>query len=194
MLTDLQKNSDRLPVGGKELALCRPVKGRSLGATVAAFSPPIHKAVAILTRAAGKKSFENALFQSIPSRIFRGAICEPAPVRLAWFVTNVALLHAIQSGAPRVLAFSVALRWFFGKQTDLAAAVTGEFGAAELDHAHLALGETLVDGATVSLLPYLLEPHGHVTRVQREQDVDSAKKRDRKRISAWRTLERMWRR
>lgn len=183
MLAKSQNSGDLPPVRTNELTLCRPVKGRSLGATVATFSPPIQKAVAILTRAAGEKSSENALFSAIASRIFQGAICEPAPVRLAWFVTNVALLHAIQMETPCVSTFPVALRWFFAKRSDLATAVLAEFGAAELDQAHFALRETFVDGATISLLPYLLEPHGHVTRGQREQDVHSAERRNRKRKS-----------
>ncbi|MGH9429698.1 MAG: N-6 DNA methylase, partial [Terriglobia bacterium] len=143
-------------------------------------APPVHGAVAALVAASGAIS-EDFLFQLLKSRQRRGAIPEPVSERLAWFAVNVALLHAIHTKAFRVSRFPAAFDWFFQNRRDVVAELVSTFGIEGLDEAHAKLSNAFIDSAMVDLLPYLLEPHGHVTRSELERNHHSIQKRHRKR-------------
>ena len=140
----------------------RPESGRSLGASVTAVERPVREAISRLGRAVAVDS--NIETQLFGCTVYGpGAVAEPFGLRLAWFVIASTLLHGSKTGNSATSTFAQALNWFTGdqqiSQRTLACFSKHQVKAAERALAELQLSEVFWD-----LLPYVLEPHGHITR------------------------------
>lgn len=144
----------------------RPAPGRSLGGAVTRIEPPIRESIEILVRpSTPDRKAAAAIFNC--TVYGPAAVREPDDVRLAWFVVSVAITHSILLKQWHVAGLSASLEWFFQDnqiaERLMACFSPPQIAAAEGKLALLAVTEELHD-----LLPYLLEPHGHVTRSRRE--------------------------
>ena len=144
----------------------RPIAGRSLGAAVTAIERPVRAAVEVICGAINVSPLaEDVLLGS--ASYAPGAQLERPNVRAAWMVVTVALIHARAVGSRRTRGFEEALLWFIRNKGDvrtiIACASRETWHAAEVE-----LEALCVDGALWDLLPYVLEPHGHVTRARLE--------------------------
>lgn len=142
--------------------LSRPHPRHSLGATVTAVDRPIREAVQLLTSAV---TVNDTTFGAVFDCTVYGpnAFREVEGVRLAWFLVNVALSHAFVTRRGSPASFSQALGWFFGEAYLVTSLLTcfsqQQIKAAERKLSGLRASEDLLD-----LLPYIVEPHGHITR------------------------------
>lgn len=158
-----------------------PEPGRSLGATVARMEQPIRDSIQLLVSS-------NPECQEVGKEIFSCSVYgpqaekEPYEIRLAWFVVACALAHALVLRKHKVAKLSEAVRWFMG-DTALAQSVLACFAADTLGFVETRLRDLHVDESLNDLLPYVLEPHGHVTRSRIEtcnvaRGIRSAKRED----------------
>ena len=144
----------------------RPVAGRSLGAIVTAIEPPVRNAVGILSGGLSVPAdIEDLVFGC--TRYGPGAVVESAESRMAWAVVAITLIHARFLSLDRPGNIEGALSWFSGDQNFVSAllrcARPRVWCDADAELAYLRTGDGLWD-----LLPYVLEPHGHVTRSRLE--------------------------
>ncbi|CAB3764289.1 N-6 DNA methylase [Paraburkholderia solisilvae] len=142
--------------------LSAPAPGRSLGATVARVERPVREAVRLINRAV---AVNGALFSSIfdCSVYGPGCLLESSDVRLSWFVVGAAVTHALMTRREKVASFPVSLEWFFG-DVRRARSLLACFPLQQINAAESELGNLTVSADLLDLLPYVLEPHGHITR------------------------------
>lgn len=142
--------------------LSAPSPGRSLGATVARVERPIREAVRLVSRAV---AVNDIIFSSVFDCTVYGPGCflEPNDVRLSWFLVGATITHALMTNRDRVAPFSVSLDWFFG-DSRFARSLLACFPLHQIKAAEQELAEVDVSADLLDLLPYVLEPHGHITR------------------------------
>ena len=172
--------SDRAVPGTR---LCRPEKGRSLGATVTTASLPVHRAVALAADELRVAAQALPLFTFLMSREQHGCVSEPANLRLAWFLVNTAIAHAVHERRAVPAGVVESLKWFFDGHDSYSAPLLACFSATSLSAIEGQLASISIDDDFVDLLPYVLEPLGHVTRGQLEQHTEANNRRARKRLS-----------
>ena len=146
--------------------LSRPESGRSLGGSVTAAERPVRQAISQLGRAVAiDKSIEVQLFGC--TVYGPGASPETFDTRLAWFVVASTLLHAWRLGNQTTSTFAQALEWFTGDAL-IARSTLSCYPRQQLKAAERALNELEITEDFWDLLPYILEPHGHITRSEFE--------------------------
>lgn len=161
--------------------LSSPEQGRSLGATVARIDAPIRAAVNTLINGIDvDPSVSDALFDC--TRYGNGAQLETSDERIAWFVVAAALTHALATARTAVAPLTTALTDFFGSQ-HTARSTLACFSKETVRLAEDFLTTVHPSDELRDLLPYVFEPHGHVTRSQLHTSVLakqtwSRKKRD----------------
>lgn len=151
---------------GYRRRLSRPTVGRSLGAAVTAIDSPVRRAAGIISKAVTvSPAVEGVLLGC--TRFGPGAEVESSATRVAWAIVGIALLHAHELGLDGTGRIEDALRWFSRDRQFVSAVLDcarpSQWRAAEAELANLAVDDDLWD-----LLPYVLEPHGHITRTRRE--------------------------
>jgi hypothetical protein len=146
----------------KRLRISSPEAGRSLGATVTKFDRPLRRAVEAL---ASVESVDPAIAALLFDCTARGpnAGREPDTVRLSWFLPCVALADAFVARRSAVRDFHAALEWFTGDKA-LSVAVLDCFRDHQLSTAIEQLAGLTTEGDLLELFPYVIEPHGHITR------------------------------
>jgi hypothetical protein len=117
------------------------------------------------------------------SREANGSVAESAAERLAWFVVNIGLLSAVYHKSSRVPALRDAIAWFFRDDQVYGTSLFEAFNRVAFESADSALSQIFVDTSFIDLVPYVLEPHGHVTRGSLERDSTASATRNRKRDS-----------
>lgn len=158
--------------------LSSPAPGRSLGGAVTRAERPVRDAIRALTNNvvvdpdAFASVFDCTVFGPAGER-------EPDDVRLAWFLINVALTHAFVMSRERASPFQCALEWFCG-DLHLSAALLACFSSEQLRAAEAELRRLDISEDLLDLLPYVIEPHGHVTRNQLETSAIAKKTRNLK--------------
>lgn len=146
--------------------LSSPTSGRTLGGAVTAAERPVRQAISKLGRAV-------TVDESIGTQIFGctlygpGAHIESYDLRLAWFIVTTALIHGWKFGSSSPSAFSETLEWFTGDRR-LAERILACYPSRSLKAAEIALLELEINRDFWDLLPYVLEPHGHITRSELE--------------------------
>jgi hypothetical protein len=100
-------------------------------------------------------------------------------VRLSWFLVNVALAHAFVTSREHAASFSTALEWFFG-EAQLPRALLACFPQEGIKAAEAELSDLDISSDLLDLLPYVIEPHGHVTRNRLETSRVAKKTRELK--------------
>ena len=161
--------------------LSHPIPGRSLGATVARVERPIRQAIQLLETAVKvDPKISISLFGC--TAYGPGSVRESDEIRLSWFLINATLLHAFATNRTSAGSFCEALDWFLGdavaSRTLIACFSQQEMKAAERELIDLQISEDLLD-----LLPYVIEPHGHVTRKSLETCKIAKQKRAIKKVS-----------
>lgn len=154
------------------LRMSRPAPGRSLGGTVTRVERPVRDAVTLLSRVV-------AVDDDVLSHIFDctvygpGGSREPNDLRLSWFVACATLAQALVTGRNRPAPFLSALEWLFG-DPGVAHRVLACFSHQQVKAAEDQLNALSVTAEFHDLFPYVVEPHGHVTR-NRLENCDKAK-------------------
>lgn len=161
--------------------LSRPEPGRSLGGTVTRIEGPIREAVQHLS---ATKSAKTQVFRGIFNCTTYGPHCarEPDNLRAAWFVVLVTLIHAYATERKMTDSFLKAAEWFFADGS-LAKELLHGFEFDQVRRAERALSELSVSHALIDLLPYVVEPLGHVTRSNLSNSADAKIKRKAKKQS-----------
>lgn len=155
-----------LPLDIERCRSSRPAIGRSLGAAVTAIDAPIRSAVASIFESVDvSPAAGNALLGS--TRYALGAQVESPAIRVAWAVVSIALLHSHALSAGRTGSFEDALFWF-SRDRGFVKTVLNCGSPEGWKTAEMELAELSVDDELWDLLPYVLEPHGHVTRTRLE--------------------------
>lgn len=171
MLVDLLNNS----------TFSIPKPRKSLGAAVIAIEKPVRAAVfALIERYSCE--YESEIYSRVFSNRYygQGASEEDISVRLSWLVVAATILHAISQRRATANCFESSLLWFFGSK-DLTNKVLGCFQESFVAQDHLT--ELAITEETYALLPYIMEPHGHVTRSKKENCQNAKKIRNTKKIS-----------
>lgn len=163
---DQQGVASASPLDTERRRSSRPAIGRSLGAAVTAIEAPIRDAVASIFESIDVSPAAGiALLGS--TRYALGAQVESPAIRVSWAVVSIALLYARALNAGRTSSFDDALFWFSRDRgfvkTVLNCGSPRVWKTAEAELAKLSVDDGLWD-----LLPYVLEPHGHVTRTRLE--------------------------
>lgn len=158
--------------------LSSPAPGRSLGSTVTQAERPIRKAVRVL---GGSVAIDDDAFATIFDCTVYGpnGFQESKVDRLAWFLINVVLTHAILTKSENVISFRLALEWFLGEER-LCHKLLACFSRQQIKAAEIELSPLKVTTDLLDLLPYLIEPHGHITRNSLETCAIARKTRDSK--------------
>jgi hypothetical protein len=170
-----------IPIEAIGPLLGAPRAGRSLGGQVTAINGPIREAVAHLAAHPAHPELEKLLRDStrVPKNL--GGVCEPMETRAAWFIVTASLM-GVRFGKPSPLhSLECSLAWFMA-ETGLAARVKAHYGR-QWKHADRALRNAQVDDHFWALLPYVLEPEGHVTRTEFETCPLSRERKAKKRSS-----------
>lgn len=160
-------------------SVAAPQVGRSLGGLVASATPPIRRAVSILANRACPADAELLLSNS--TVMGPGGVIEPSAIRFAWMLVCAALLFARSNRKSRTDSLRASIAWFTGDisfANVVARKYGSEFKAAEKELAAAVLNEDFWP-----LLPYVLEPDGHVTRSDYENCQASRERKGRKRSS-----------
>jgi hypothetical protein len=92
-----------------------------------------------------------------------GFFRESDDLRLSWLLVNVAFTHAFAMRRDHVGPLLPSLEWFFG-ETRLAHRLLACFSHQQVKAAEDELRTLSVTNELLDLLPYVIEPHGHVTR------------------------------
>ena len=159
------RGANEAHAAAKRSRISSPEPGRSLGGTVTRVDRPLRQAVASLTSAVTVDSevarhlFDCTAYGPAASR-------EPDLLRLCWFLTCVALLDAFAARRTRVRALCDALEWFTG-DGNLSRRILRCFAAQQLSVASDRLARLTTADELLELLPYALEPHGHISRHDR---------------------------
>ncbi len=161
----------------EDAEVAAPKAGRSLGARVAVTSAPIRAAVHTLSSASPHGEVVDLMLKS--TRLGPGASEEPPALRSAWLIVASALLHARATNARWVSSLESSLAWFIG-DSGLAAEVSRHYGEV-WSEAERELAALLCDAELWTLLPYVLEPDGHVTRTEFETCSESKARKAKKR-------------
>jgi hypothetical protein len=166
--------------------LSRPEPGRSLGGTVARVERPIRDAIHILSRSKiSDIRVESAIFGC--TVYGPGAVIEPLNVRLSWFLLGVSLTHAFAMNRTCIAPFHEALDWFFNDPGQ-ATLVLERFRVSDLSDAQSALLRVSISADLLDLLPYLIEPHGHITRSNLENcDIAKQTRNEKKQTGVYYT-------
>lgn len=139
-----------------------PSPGRSLGASVTRVERPIREAIKLLNRAV-------AVDEDVADLVFDctvygpGFFREPNDLRLSWFVVCAAIAHSFVTRRTHVGPVSSALEWFFGEEST-AQRLLACFSQQQVKDADEELKALVASEELLDLLPYVLEPHGHITR------------------------------
>ncbi len=143
-----------------------PASGRTLGGAVTAVERPVRQAIAKLGRAvAVDKDTETQLFGC--TVYGPGAHVESFDIRLAWFLVTTVLVHAWKFGYASPSTFSSALTWLTG-DSQFSIRLLSCYPKRSLLAAEQELSTVQVSADFWDLLPYVLEPHGHITRSELE--------------------------
>ena len=149
------------PIESRKRLSC-PSAGRTLGGVVSRFNKPIQKVVSTLEDYFYAKRYQPVFFDPV-DRVGEGCTGDDKNTRLAWFLVNVFLTYKyVHKGTGN--RFSSALRWFYDDEIDL----TTFTDSLDLDRLSESLSSICDDEDLIDLLPYLLEPHGHITRRELE--------------------------
>lgn len=147
-----------------ESRLSRPAPGRSLGMTVTQLEPPLRAAIKTLAISKGTKKNDELFSHIFNCTVYGpGSVSEPQELRITWFIVTVALIHAFAIKEKHIKTFSSALEWFFCDY-ELATRTLEVFPEETIKLAEKQLSCLVVDRELYDLLPYVLEPHGHITR------------------------------
>lgn len=153
-----------------------PLPGRPLGTMVERLGVPVQTAVhAIQSDIQDSDQSLSWLFEA--GSMGAGARHEADSLRASWMVCAIALVHAARFKATN---FEGALRWFFsndGRQIN-------QFSfLSEKSIKAITLAVCAFDSPQKiqSFLPYVLEPHGHVTRSRLERTTKGSLTRESKR-------------
>lgn len=156
--------------------LSRPAPGRSLGATVTRVERPIREAVKLLSRTVAiDRDALDFIFGCTPYG--PGCFREPDDLRLSWFLVNAAILHAFVTQREHVGPLLPALEWFLGN-IPIARRLLGCFPQQIVKAADDVLRSLEASEGLHDLLPYVLEPLGHVTRNSLESCDKAQRRRD----------------
>lgn len=159
--------------------LSLPVKGRSLGATVDQYGKSLREAVHYLKQHLSGTSRTSDLFCTPTKSI----TTEPIEERIAWFAVNCGIVNAYAERLQKIPSIEDALSWFLADSD-----FTNEMIFTKEDALLLRQADKILENVEPSLdfldlLPYMLEPHGHVTRGQLERNPSSGSIREKKRSS-----------
>lgn len=142
--------------------LSKPEPGRSLGATVTRIELPIRRAVQLL-------NVETHVDEVACAAIFDCTVYGPNATvesnrsRLVWFFVAVAIVNALAERRSSVSSFRESLVWFTN-DPNLAGRLLSCFTGAVIASAEAELAALYVNDDLFELLPYVFEPHGHITR------------------------------
>ena len=170
----LERAPDPAP---ESLPIAAPRPGRSLGGLISAIHAPVRRTISILSAHGCPNSAETLLHES--TRLADGGIAEAASVRFAWFLVGASLLHALAHKDTRVSPLQESLSWFM-KDENTAQGLEQYYGAAWRS-AEEQLSQLTLDDQFWALLPYVLEPDGHVTRSEFESCGHSQERKEKKR-------------
>ncbi len=109
-------------------------------------------------------------------------------LRLSWFIVGAALSHAFATGRSTVAPLVDALESFLGDRA-LAHTVLACIASQQIHRAEAVLARLEIDEQLLDLLPYVLEPHGHITR-NRLETCDIAKQTGSTKVRSQRILRR----
>lgn len=168
-------------VGDLDFLPAAPRVGRSLGGQVAAINRPVRNAVGFLSAASAHVDLVKLFDESTPSPKNLGGIAEPYSVRSAWLIVSAALLHARSLQENAILSLEGAVAWFTASKL-MAKRLKAHYGA-NWEYAESSLRDAKLNPAFWALLPYVLEPDGHVTRSEFETCEVSRERKTRKRSS-----------
>lgn len=147
----------------------KPQPGRSLGGAILAAQKPFRAAVAALSESA---NVENSVTLEIfgCSVLGPGASIETPHSRLAWLLVNACFVHATFEEREHLAPIVESSTWFFGSRK-LADTVLASFSPFTIRAADQALRVVRVGQELWDLYPYIIEPHGHVSRscLQKEE-------------------------
>lgn len=155
-----------------------PLPGRSLGAVVERLGAPVHQAVASIhadLKAAGLEL--DWLLGGLAKG--PGARCEEDALRASWIVVSILLLHSAKFGGSKV---DRALEWFFSGTVDRTS-LSSSISSGSIRALNEALQGFESQAEIGAYLPYVLEPHGHVTRGRLERTASGPATRRSKRES-----------
>lgn len=159
----------------------RPKPGRSLGGIVTRTEVPIRAAIRELLTSARNAPDPSALL--FDCTVYGPEpVTEPPAIRTAWFIVTIGIVHAIAQGLRNTAPFRTSLDWFFDGTT-LAHKVLALFAPEQLQAAQIHLGDLAVNDDLIDLFPYVLEPHGHVTRSRLEKCSTARSLREEKRAA-----------
>ncbi len=154
-----------------------PKVGRSLGARVTALNPPIRGAIAELSSCLPHRQLQELLTNS--TCLGPGGVEDSISVRAAWLLVACSLLHARATHSLRIAPLKTCVGWFTGDPVlacNLQLHYGNRWSAAERE-----LSSVSCDKEFWTLLPYILEPDGHITRSDFENCTDSKARKARKR-------------
>lgn len=146
---------------GLEPTLAKPKPGRSLGGAVLAIQRPIRTAVAALS--SSHLQGEPQSTRIFETKIGPGATLEPEHLRLAWLLVNACYLCAKVKHQDRLPSIEEGATWFFGNAQAARQAIVA-FTPDSIAAANRALSACLANDELDALYPYVIEPHGHVSR------------------------------
>lgn len=158
--------------------LSSPAPSRSLGATVTQAERPIREAIRILSRTV--EVDDEAFARVFDCTVYGpGGVQESKKIRLTWFLVNVALTHAFATHRENVGPFWLALEWFVG-EVWLAHRLLACFPEHQIKAAEIELSKLKASVDLLDLFPYVIEPHGHITRSNLEACKTARKTRNTK--------------
>lgn len=162
--------------GNNQRAIPRP--GRPLGTLVERLGVPVQKAVrSIFSDINVSGADVTWIFSGTP--LGPGAKAEKDSLRASWLIVAIALAHAYRFNSSSV---TDALKWFFSEDEHLL--IRFSF-LSERSHCAISKAVSGFDSQEeiYSYLPYVLEPHGHVTRGRLERTAAGVATRATKRSS-----------
>lgn len=146
---------------GKGRSSARPKPGRSLGRAILTARKPFRAAVALLAESGEPSPVLAEIFDCTVTG--PGALVEPPQLRLAWLLVNSCFAHAVHSGRAQLAPLHESAAWFFGGP-DYAEQILSCLPLFSVRAAEHALAAVIVNQELWDLYPYVIEPHGHVSR------------------------------
>ena len=161
----INSSSPRYHVREKNLSI--PGPGRTLGGVVSKLNKPVLAVVNQL-----EDIFIDVLesdFEYLQFRRGPGSLNESINKRLAWFAVNLFITYVLINQKKSLVTFQEAFDWFFPKGFH-GFSVCRCLGNRKISELERELESVFTEEFCniYELLPYLIEPHGHITRNQHE--------------------------